>query len=288
MCAVSTDPHDYRWCSLGEVTVKSIDDKVELEATDESFDILGFSNEEKNSIWKITAAIMHSGNVAFRNKPREEQAEIDTEGSSQEGTTQVCRLFGIDAGEYAKAMCSPRVKVGTEYVTKGQTVQQCIYALAALTKGTFGRLFDWLLKVRDQRTVSIHQQSISRVLATYCPRNHVKVINRALGNDSQKDYFIGILDIAGFEIFEYNTFEQLCINYTNERLQQFFNHHMFILEQEEYKKEGIDWVFEDFGMDLQASLDLIEKPLGIMSMLEEECMVPKVSRHHKDVQVYLN
>ena len=157
MCAVSTDPHDYRWCSLGEVTVKSIDDKVELEATDESFDILGFSNEEKNSIWKITAAIMHSGNVAFRNKPREEQAEIDTEGSSQEGTTQVCRLFGIDAGEYAKAMCSPRVKVGTEYVTKGQTVQQCIYALAALTKGTFGRLFDWLLKVRDQRTVSIGQ-----------------------------------------------------------------------------------------------------------------------------------
>ena len=66
-------------------------------------------------------------------------------------------LFGIDAGEYAKAMCSPRVKVGTEYVTKGQTVQQCIYALAALTKGTFGRLFDWLLKVRDQRTVSIGQ-----------------------------------------------------------------------------------------------------------------------------------
>ena len=125
-------------------------------------------------------------------------------------------------------------------------------------------------------SVEVHLPSF-RLKLTYCPRNHVKVINRALGNDSQKDYFIGILDIAGFEIFEYNTFEQLCINYTNERLQQFFNHHMFILEQEEYKKEGIDWVFEDFGMDLQASLDLIEKPLGIMSMLEEECMVPKVS-----------
>ena len=249
MCNISTDPRDFRWCSLGEIKVKSIDDTVELDATDESFDILGFTQDEKDSIYKVTAAIMHSGNVAFRNKPREEQAEADDSPQSVSGQTEVSRLLGIDRDEYIKAMCSPKVKVGTEYVTKGQTVDQCNFALAALTKAIFGRLFDWL----------------------------VAVINRALGNDMQKDYFIGILDIAGFEIFEYNTFEQLCINYTNERLQQFFNHHMFILEQEEYKKEGIDWVFEDFGMDLQASLDLIEKPLGILSMLEEECMVPKVS-----------
>ena len=247
MCSISTNPRDYRWCSLGEIKVKSIDDTVELDATDESFDILGFDQTEKDAIYMITAGIMHSGNISFKQKPREEQAEADTAAESVEASTQLARLFGIDRVEYLKAMCSPRVKVGTEYVTKGQTVQQCVYALGALTKAIFGRLFDWL----------------------------VKVINRALGTDMPRDYFIGILDIAGFEIFEFNTFEQLCINYTNERLQQFFNHHMFILEQEEYKSEGIDWVFEDFGMDLQASLDLIEKPLGIMSLLEEECMVPK-------------
>ncbi|MEQ2168196.1 adenine DNA glycosylase Myh1 [Goodea atripinnis] len=71
--------------------------------------------------------------------------------------------------------------------------------------------------------------------------------------------------------------EQLCINFTNEKLQQFFNHHMFVLEQEEYKKEGIEWEFIDFGMDLAACIELIEKPMGIFSILEEECMFPKSS-----------
>ncbi|MEQ2207307.1 hypothetical protein XENOCAPTIV_010278 [Xenoophorus captivus] len=102
-------------------------------------------------------------------------------------------------------------------------------------------------------------------------------INEMLDTKQARAFFIGVLDIAGFEIFDYNSLEQLCINFTNEKLQQFFNHHMFVLEQEEYKKEGIEWELIDFGMDLAACIELIEKPLGIFSILEEECMFPKAS-----------
>merc|ERR1711868_326396 len=242
---ISTNPYDYKYNSLGEIKVKSIDDVEELDATDSSFDILGFNQDEKNSIYRITAGIMHSGNMIFKQKPREEQAE----NGEPELSEKAGFMLGMSGAEYVKALCSPRVKVGSEYVVKGQTVDQVYYALGAICKAMFERLFKWL----------------------------VEIVNRALSTELPRSFFIGILDIAGFEIFEFNTFEQLCINFTNEKLQQFFNHHMFVLEQEEYKKEGIEWEMIDFGMDLAATIELIEKPLGIMSILEEECMFPKAT-----------
>ncbi|KAM4791879.1 myosin-6 isoform 2-T2 [Cyanocitta cristata] len=245
MLLITNNPYDYSYVSQGEVTVASIDDSEELLATDSAFDVLGFTAEEKAGVYKLTGAIMHFGNMKFKQKQREEQAEPD----GTEDADKSAYLMGLNSADLLKGLCHPRVKVGNEYVTKGQNVQQVYYSIGALAKAVYEKMFNWMV-VR---------------------------INNSLDTKQPRQYFIGVLDIAGFEIFDFNSFEQLCINFTNEKLQQFFNHHMFVLEQEEYKKEGIEWEFIDFGMDLQACIDLIEKPMGIMSILEEECMFPKAS-----------
>ncbi|XP_061095230.1 myosin-7-like [Conger conger] len=256
MMLITNNPYDYSFISQGETTVASIDDADELMATDEAFDVLGFTQEEKNSIYKLVGAIMHYGNMRFKQKQREEQAEAD----GTEDADKSAYLMGLNAADLIKGLCHPRVKVGNEWVTKGQNVQQVSYSVGALSKSVYEKMFLWMV-VR---------------------------INQSLDTKQPRQYFIGVLDIAGFEIFDFNTFEQLCINFTNEKLQQFFNHHMFVLEQEEYKKEGIEWEFIDFGMDLQACIDLIEKPMGIMSILEEECMFPKASDATFKAKLYDN
>uniref|UniRef100_A0A8C2YBR8 Myosin heavy chain, skeletal muscle, adult-like n=1 Tax=Coturnix japonica TaxID=93934 RepID=A0A8C2YBR8_COTJA len=210
-----------------------------------AIDILGFTPDEKTAIYKLTGAVMHYGNLKFKQKQREEQAEPD----GTEVADKAAYLMGLNSADLLKALCYPRVKVGNEYVTKGQTVQQVHNSVGALAKAVYEKMFLWMV-VR---------------------------INQQLDTKQPRQYFIGVLDIAGFEIFDFNSLEQLCINFTNEKLQQFFNHHMFVLEQEEYKKEGIEWEFIDFGMDLAACIELIEKPMGIFSILEEECMFPKAT-----------
>ncbi|XP_076122863.1 myosin-4-like [Alosa pseudoharengus] len=245
MLLITTNPYDFPLISQGQITVASIDDKEELVATDTAIDILGFSHDEKLGIYKLTGAVMHYGNLKFKQKQREEQAEPD----GTEVADKVAYLMGLNSADLLKALCYPRVKVGNEYVTKGQSVQQVVNSVGALAKSVYEKMFLWMV-IR---------------------------INQMLDTKQPRQFFIGVLDIAGFEIFDYNSLEQLCINFTNEKLQQFFNHHMFVLEQDEYKKEGIDWEFIDFGMDLAACIELIEKPMGIFSILEEECMFPKAS-----------
>ncbi|XP_033500115.1 myosin-16-like [Epinephelus lanceolatus] len=250
------DPKQYVWVCQGVTVVDNVDDGEELLLTDEAFDVLGFTSEEKMSVYKLTGGIMHFGNMKFKQKAREEQADVD----STEVADKVAHLMAINSGELQKGITRPRVKVGNEFVTKGQNQDQCVYSIGALAKAIYDRMFKWM----------VHR------------------INKTLDTKMQRQYFIGVLDIAGFEIFEFNSFEQLCINFTNEKLQQFFNHHMFVLEQEEYKKEGIDWVFIDFGLDLQACIDLLEKHMGIFSILEEQCVFPKATDATFKASLYEN
>ncbi|XP_018304498.1 myosin heavy chain, muscle isoform X4 [Mycetomoellerius zeteki] len=245
ICLLSNNVNDYYFVSQGKTTIPNVDDGEECLLTDQAFDVLGFTQEEKDDIYKITAAVMHMGGMKFKQRGREEQAEAD---GTEEGD-RVAKLLGCDCADLYKNLLKPRIKVGNEFVTQGRNKDQVAYSVGAMSKAMFDRLFKWL----------------------------VKKCNETLDTKQKRQHFIGVLDIAGFEIFDFNSFEQLCINFTNEKLQQFFNHHMFVLEQEEYTREGIEWAFIDFGMDLVACIDLIEKPMGILSILEEESMFPKAT-----------
>merc|ERR1712165_61112 len=159
-------------------------------------------------------------------------------------------LFGVDPVAMIKAFCKPRIKVGTEWVTKGQTCEQAGNATGGVARACFDRLFKWLIE---------------------------KCNDTLIDHSMKKANFCAVLDIAGFEIFEYNGFEQISINFVNEKLQQFFNHHMFVVEQEEYVAEGVEWAPVDFGMDLAACIIMFEKPMGIWAILEEESLFPKAT-----------
>ena len=212
-----------------------------------ALDVVGFTAAEQTDLFRVVAAILQVGNIDI-SEDRTNQASIRNPSQAE----KACHLLGIPVQEFTKAVLKPRVLAGREWVTQARTRQQALDELSALCKTLYEKSFGAL----------------------------VDRINRALDRPSSKSTFIGVLDIAGFEIFETNGFEQLCINYTNEKLQQFFNHHMFVLEQEEYARENIEWDFVNFGLDLQPTIDLIESSgavIGILSCLDEECIMPKAT-----------
>ncbi|KAG9482629.1 hypothetical protein GDO78_011338 [Eleutherodactylus coqui] len=241
--------NEYRFLSNGNVTIPGQQDKEIFQETMESMKIMAINHEEIMSMLRMVSAVLQFGNIIFRKERNTDQASMPDNTAAQ----KLCHLLGLNVTEFTRAILMPKIKVGRDYVQKAQTKEQADFAVEALAKALYERLFRWL----------VHR------------------INRALDRTKRQGAsFIGILDIAGFEIFELNSFEQLCINYTNEKLQQLFNHTMFILEQEEYQREGIEWNFIDFGLDLQPCIDLIERPAnppGVLSLLDEECWFPKAT-----------
>jgi myosin protein heavy chain len=247
------DVDDFAYTKNGNDTITGVSDRDEWHSLIEAFNIMGFADKEQLSILKTVAAVLHLGNITVIKESRgADQAQLAPD--AREEAEKVCRLLGMPIEPFLQGLLHPRVKAGREWVEKVQTPEQVRLGIDALAKGIYERGFGDL----------------------------VTRINRQLdrtGMGLDDSHFIGVLDIAGFEIFEENSFEQLCINYTNEKLQQFFNHHMFVLEQEEYAREQIEWKFIDFGHDLQPTIDLIElpNPIGIFSCLDEDSVMPKAT-----------
>lgn len=215
----------------------------------EALEVLGFNERQKSIIFAVIAAILHGGNIVFRQLD-DERCDIDPD--TLPALERFCALLGLNVSAAKQWLTSRLLKTGTrEIITKALSVEMAQHGREALLKFIYERLFAWI----------------------------VTIINQALGPpQSLQDYqFIGVLDIYGFEHFETNSFEQFCINYANEVLQQQFNLHVFKLEQEEYVREGIDWQFITFN-DNQVVIDLIEsRPIGILCLLDEECKMPKGS-----------
>ncbi|UZJ52638.1 hypothetical protein CBS101457_001958 [Exobasidium rhododendri] len=239
-------PEDYDYLKNTRKHVEGVDDVLEWKALLEALAIVGFTPDEQQNLFRVVAAILQVGNIQLADD-RSEQARITNTAQVE----KVCHVLGLPEQELTRALLRPKVKAGREWVTQSRTRRQVIEEMGALCK-------------------TLYEKTFSSI---------VDRINKALDRPTSKSTFIGVLDIAGFEIFETNSFEQLCINYTNEKLQQFFNHHMFVLEQEEYTRENIDWDFVNFGLDLQPTIDLIEStsPIGVLSCLDEECIMPKAT-----------
>ncbi|KAM6494922.1 myosin type-2 heavy chain 2 [Amanita muscaria] len=238
---------DYEYLNKSRREVDGVDDIDEWGALLSALDTVGFAPNEQFDLFRIAAAVLHIGNIAIVSTRADDAMMPDPSRAER-----VCHLLGIPVTDFTRAVLSPRVLAGREMVTQARTKQQALDELAALCKTLYEKSFGSL----------------------------VEHINRALDRPSSKSTFIGVLDIAGFEIFETNSYEQLLINYTNEKLQQFFNHHMFVLEQEQYAREGINWDYVNFGLDLQPTIELIEtsgNAIGILSCLDEECIMPKAT-----------
>ena len=188
---------------------------------------------------------MQCGNIKYGSSYGGEGAKIE----NPEVIEKISELWGLNKEVFEKSLIKPRVQAGREIVEKHLTKVEASYAREALCKSLYERAFLWI----------------------------VKKLNRVLASPTEAN-FIGVLDIAGFEIFENNSFEQLCINYTNEKLQQFFNNHMFKLEQEEYEREKITWTYIDFGLDSVQTIELIDKKdSSIIALLDEETIFPRAT-----------
>ncbi|GMY06879.1 myosin-11 isoform X1 [Fagus crenata] len=234
-----------------------VSDAHDYLTTKRAMDIVGISQKEQDAIFRVVAAILHLGNIDFA-KGEESDSAILKDEESKFHLQMTADLLMCDLHALEDTLCK-RIMITPEEIIK-RSLDPCGATVSrdGLAKTIYSRLFDWL----------------------------VDKINVSIGQDPTSKCLIGVLDIYGFESFKTNSFEQFCINFTNEKLQQHFNQHVFKMEQEEYTKEEIDWCYIEF-VDNQDILDLVEKkPGGIIALLDEACMFPKSNHETFSQKLY--
>ncbi|MCL7040047.1 hypothetical protein MKW94_026393 [Papaver nudicaule] len=224
-------------------TIAGVDDAERFRMVTEALDIVHVNKKDQESVFAMLTAVLWLGNISFAVVDNENHAEP----VADEALDTVAKLIGCEVQELNLALSTRNMKVGNDNIVQKLSLSQAVDTRDALAKSLYACLFEWLV------------EQINKSL---------EVGKRCTGRS------ISILDIYGFESFDKNSFEQFCINYANERLQQHFNRHLFKLEQEEYINDGIDWAKVDFE-DNQDCLNLFEKkPLGLLSLLDEESTFP--------------
>ncbi|EXB96390.1 Myosin-2 heavy chain [Morus notabilis] len=235
---------EYKYLSQSSChSIVGVDDAEQFRIVMEALDVVHVSKDDQESVFAMLAAVLWLGNISFNVIDNENHVEV----VEDEGLFTVAELIGCGVEELKVALSTRKMRVGNDNIVQKLKLSQAIDTRDALAKSIYACLFEWLV------------EQINKSLA---------VGKRRTGRS------ISILDIYGFESFDRNSFEQFCINYANERLQQHFNRHLFKLEQEEYIQDGIDWAKVEFE-DNQDCLRLFEKkPLGLLSLLDEESTFP--------------
>ncbi|KAG0265799.1 Myosin type-2 heavy chain 1, partial [Linnemannia exigua] len=226
----------------GVHTINGVDDAAEFEITQRSLSTIGISVQMQWYIFRLLAALLHIGNIQVTGRT---DAIISDEDPS---LIVASKVLGVPATEFKKWLVKKQITTRSEKIVSNLKPDQSLVVRDSVAKYIYSSLFDWL----------------------------VNNINNSLSSEavaSKIHSFIGVLDIYGFEHFKKNSFEQFCINYANEKLQQEFNQHVFKLEQEEYVREKIDWKFIEFS-DNQPCIEMIEGKLGVLSLLDEESRMP--------------
>jgi myosin-5 len=235
---------DFEYVNQGSAPyIDGVDDKAELDATRAAMKIIGVSVETQHQIFRLLAALLHLGDIKINATRTDSNLNPD-----DPALTKACGLLGINASNFAKWTVKKQLITRGEKIVSNLTQQQAIVVRDSVAKFIYSSMFDWLV---ERTNMSLATEEVI----------------------TQARTFIGVLDIYGFEHFAKNSFEQFCINYANEKLQQEFNAHVFKLEQEEYLREKIDWTFIDFA-DNQPCIDLIEGKMGVLSLLDEESRLP--------------